>query len=588
MRDPRKRLRPAILLIFILLLPALLAAFPDPGDSIYFLIIDRFHDGDPANNNEVDRNDILAFHGGDFRGIIERLDYIRALGSSAILLSPVTSSPEYHGYLLLEDRVTGESFGSMDELKDLVHRARIRGMDLLIDLVVDASDPLLAAGTASFWVQELGHAGFRIPDTDRLPDSFWASFAAELRRLHPEIFLIARTEDASTQRADLLRGLGFDAVMDLKLLQALRQSIRDGEPMGELGLALEEAGLAEEPGGTEVLPAVSAEEPEEPEGLAAAEVLPSIPARGRPGPESPDGRIAFIDNQDLTRFINRAGRNKDQKLSQALLLLYTQPAIPMLYYASEFPIDAPGEHTGRASLPWEEEARFAGLIAQLAGLRREMPALHSGKIRPLIVETQVLVFAREYEGQTVLVVLNNSDVPLSLEIPLGDSTLPRQASESGSGYQSAFEILGPDWLGEGTDAVSAAFANPSFGEAEAKGLRASARAASVRLARDFRGEGIGSLEELKESARRFAIHEGKLLLPLEAHTGSLLLLDPDPTGLPQWVFLLIGGIILLVMLLAASLVKLSGGRRPQASERISRLPAGGGFPRTRAGRRGPR
>src|SRR5438034_9897149 len=75
------------------------------SQSIYQIITDRFFDGDPSNNN-ADGNynpsgsSGTSVHGGDFKGIEQKLDYIKALGATAIWISPVVvnANGEFHGY----------------------------------------------------------------------------------------------------------------------------------------------------------------------------------------------------------------------------------------------------------------------------------------------------------------------------------------------------------------------------------------------------------------------------------------------------------------------------------------------------------
>src|SRR5262245_29437426 len=73
--------------------------------SIYFLLTDRFSNGNSSNDNyggfNSDRGDPRKWHGGDFQGVINRLDYIKGMGFTAIWITPVTMQRgifSYHGY----------------------------------------------------------------------------------------------------------------------------------------------------------------------------------------------------------------------------------------------------------------------------------------------------------------------------------------------------------------------------------------------------------------------------------------------------------------------------------------------------------
>ena len=82
------------------------------AQSIYQIFTDRFFDGDPNNNNasgSYNASSGGAVHGGDFKGIEQKLDYIKALGATAIWISPIVKNGfgEYHGY-------SGSDFYSVD------------------------------------------------------------------------------------------------------------------------------------------------------------------------------------------------------------------------------------------------------------------------------------------------------------------------------------------------------------------------------------------------------------------------------------------------------------------------------------------
>ena len=82
---------------------------------IYQIFVDRFEDGDVNNNYNVDYRDSAAYHGGDWLGIINRLDYIEALGVTALWISPVVRNVEadagFDGKRNLNGNARGISIG---------------------------------------------------------------------------------------------------------------------------------------------------------------------------------------------------------------------------------------------------------------------------------------------------------------------------------------------------------------------------------------------------------------------------------------------------------------------------------------------
>jgi glycosidase len=136
-------------------------ASPDWRDQIlYFVMTDRFADGDPANNDEGAGEhrpgDRTRYQGGDFRGLLQRLDYIRGLGATALWITPPVAnqwlSPDgaysgYHGYWAQHFRQVDPHLGTLADyraLSDALHR---QGLYLVQDIVVNHTGNFFSYGT---------------------------------------------------------------------------------------------------------------------------------------------------------------------------------------------------------------------------------------------------------------------------------------------------------------------------------------------------------------------------------------------------------------------------------------------------------
>jgi pullulanase len=125
---------------------------------IYFMLTDRFEDGDKSNNPVAgyDPNHSEAYHGGDFRGIINKLDYIEDLGINTIWISPVVDNIDfnkgvdfttedglaakqyaYHGYWAKDFTSLDETLGDMETFKELIEKAHDRGIKIMVDVVLN-------------------------------------------------------------------------------------------------------------------------------------------------------------------------------------------------------------------------------------------------------------------------------------------------------------------------------------------------------------------------------------------------------------------------------------------------------------------
>lgn len=145
-----KALAGALLLAGCLTQQAAAASFVGNRDdfrdeTIYFVMTTRFYDGDKSNNVQCwdgqQYNDGDPAWRGDFKGLIEKLDYIKALGFTAIWITPVVenaSGYDYHGYHASDFSKVDHRYESEDvTFKSLIDAAHQRGMKVILDIVLN-------------------------------------------------------------------------------------------------------------------------------------------------------------------------------------------------------------------------------------------------------------------------------------------------------------------------------------------------------------------------------------------------------------------------------------------------------------------
>lgn len=115
-------------------------------ETIYFAMTTRFYDGDKSNNtycwdggkNAAEQDPEWR---GDFKGLIEKLDYIKALGFTAVWITPVVqngSGMDYHGYHAMDMSSVDKRYESEDcKLQDLIDAAHAKGMKIILDVVLN-------------------------------------------------------------------------------------------------------------------------------------------------------------------------------------------------------------------------------------------------------------------------------------------------------------------------------------------------------------------------------------------------------------------------------------------------------------------
>ena len=112
-------------------------------ETLYSVVLDRFNKGADAKPFG-DPKDGSSRHGGNIRGVTEKLDYIKKSGVTTILISPVTMSiPEaYHGYAPVHFLAVDPRFGTMADFKELVAKAHEKGLRVVLDWVINHSGPV--------------------------------------------------------------------------------------------------------------------------------------------------------------------------------------------------------------------------------------------------------------------------------------------------------------------------------------------------------------------------------------------------------------------------------------------------------------
>jgi len=165
--------------------------------SVYFLLTDRFNNGDPSNDQAFDRKAdgavLRSFMGGDIKGITQKVKegYFNDLGISAIWFTPVVEQVHgftdegtgktyaFHGYWAKDWTALDPNFGTGADLKELVQTAHDNGIRIILDVVINHTGPVTASDPAwpEEWVRLSPTCTFQNTETtvectlvDNLPD----------------------------------------------------------------------------------------------------------------------------------------------------------------------------------------------------------------------------------------------------------------------------------------------------------------------------------------------------------------------------------------------------------------------------------
>lgn len=376
-------------------------------DTIWYQIMpDRFCRGDQSpkrmplkdwNDREtVSYND---FYGGDLRGIIEKLPYLKELGITGIYLLPLFLSNSNHKYNTFDYETIDPDFGTGEDVKELVETAHRLGIRVMLDAVfnhcgteffawkdvwekgegsryfdwfcinqrpferiraslrdgrfygfafldsmpkLNTNNPEVVEYCAKLcrgWVENWKIDGIRFDVGNEVSHSFLKKLNGELKAIKPDLFLLGEIWHDSVQ---WLQGDEYDSVMNYPFFESMHNFWVDGSADSR-------------------------------DFMYAMNRVYSL------YPEQVNRCIFnFLDTHDTMRALNRCG-SKDV-LYQQLAVLMTMPGTPCIYYGTE--VAMPGGHDPdcRRTMPWDdiEAGNFAAEMAQirsLTALRKEHPQI---------------------------------------------------------------------------------------------------------------------------------------------------------------------------------------------------------------------
>lgn len=390
---------------------------------IYSIMVDRFNNGDPNNDKDADSNDPLAYHGGDFKGITEKLDYLNDLGITAIWLTPVFDNMAngYHGYWINDFYKTNEYFGTMEEFKNLVQEAHDRDIKVILDFVVNHVGPnhewlddpdkeewfhekepitnwnnqeevengwlydlpdlnqdnpdtrkyLLDA--AKWWIQETDIDGYRLDTVKHVPKDFWEEFTAAVKSEKKSFYLLGEVWHDNPNVVTGYQETGIDGFMDFSQNDSMR---------------------------------VAFEKPDQSLGWLFSNVT-----RNDKLFDHPEQLGQFLDNHDMSRFANLANNNSQDSNTRwktGLSFLYTAPGIPIIYYGTEIAMMGGDDPDNRRIMNFDVPNDLVAYITKLGAIRQEHPALTRGDMELLYEAEGMAVFKRTYQQEKMVVAINNS------------------------------------------------------------------------------------------------------------------------------------------------------------------------------------
>jgi glycosidase len=448
-------------------------------DVIYLIMIDRFADGDPANDNPQDAppeandpHNPRAFHGGDLRGIINHLPYLKDLGVTAIWLTPWydnwnglyrCSQPwcpytYYHGYHAIDYYAVEDRFGDLNTLRELVHKAHALGLKVIQDQVanhVGSQHPWVSDSPLPNWfhgtLPEHQRNSFRnsvllsphsdARDVRNVLDGWFSDDLPDMNQDEPEV---ARYEIQNALwwvgvtgidgiREDTIQYMPRAFIRDLS--QALHRQYPKLWMVGEV-FERDAAQTAFFIGGHKGWDGIDTQLDSvfdfalwNTSLKVFTNNLPVQALRDQLKYDAlypdPSKLTVLANNHDTPRFMSL----KDATLTGAKLhtaFILSTRGIPQLYYGEEIAMEGGEDPDNRRDFPARafdaigrspnEQEMFEWTRSWIR-LRREHSALRRGRLIDLQYDDNVYVFARQDNTETVIVGFNRGDKDSYIMLP---------------------------------------------------------------------------------------------------------------------------------------------------------------------------
>ena len=439
-------------------------------DFIYFLMPDRFSNGDKSNDKvaglkdqSLDRDSIFLRHGGDLQGVYNHLDYLQGLGVTSLWMTPVLENDmpnrTEHGYATTNQYAIEKRFGGEAaylKLSDALHQ---RGMKLIQDIVYNHSGRfhfLVQDAPDNTWLhqwlkftepshkeQVIFDPYASITEQLKMTDGWFTPEMPDLNQSNPFMAKFLTQNAIWSVETFGVDGFRIDTYKynDLSFVNQLNQTLQNDFPsltsFGESwvhGVAAQAYFVENNmnvpfksnlQGGQDfqtlfygILPALN-----EPFGWTDGVTKLYTTLSNDFLYKDASRNVLFLDNHDMTRILSSLGESVP-KLKVALAWLFTCRGIPQLYYGTEVMMKGIANPDGwvRLDFPggWEgdkknaftgeglttEEKAIQAYTKSLGNYRKQSTALQTGKMMQFIPNNGLYVYFRYDAKSTVMCVMN--------------------------------------------------------------------------------------------------------------------------------------------------------------------------------------
>ncbi|AGE76963.1 alpha amylase, catalytic domain protein [Bacillus thuringiensis serovar kurstaki] len=321
---------------------------------IYSIMIDRFNNGEPKNDKQLEVGNLEGYQGGDIRGIIKRLDYIKEMGFTTVMLSPLFESGKYDGLDVQNFKKVNEHFGTDNDVKELVKEAHAKGMKVVFQFPLGENERQVI-DAMKWWIKEVDLDGSYVIHSEKKPRSFWDNAQKDMQVIKKDFRIMTKEDGEYNEKI-----VESFSKADVSVKSLYDVSKKEGEFVTFLD-------------------------------------------------DQETKRYARIAKENMYY--------PPSRLKLALTYLLTSPGIPNFYYGTEIALDGGSVPDNRRLMDFKSDEKFMQHITKLGELRQARPSLRRGTFELLYDKSGMSILKRKYKDEVTLVAINNTKETQKVSLP---------------------------------------------------------------------------------------------------------------------------------------------------------------------------
>ena len=363
------------------------------NESIYDLLVDRYFNKVVSNDVDVNAQDPNAFAGGDFLGIIEKMDHIKDMGFTIISIGPIFATETYDGKRILDFNEIEKRFGTPEEFQDLIKVAHKKGMKIVVGfpvnnysenhnwsmdpskkdwivktengvMQVDLTNPKVQQAlkqTIVDFTKKYEIDGVKFSELDGAPISFVNDMIAGIKEVRNPMYAIALEESDAN----------FDTHYSDQLLVDFREAFKNTD-----------------------LPS---------ERIASTK----------------DNDLLMIDQLNTERFTYFSALENmfpPTRIKTAMGAILAMPGVPYMSYGTEIAMNGQVPQESHQVMNFRVDEDITNYLKDINSIRNKSETLRSGKTEILKNENGYIVFKRYSDKETFIVVINNTSATQRIDL----------------------------------------------------------------------------------------------------------------------------------------------------------------------------